>query len=171
MVGDRSRGAFADLTVREDHFPAQQARGTGSGRPGAERRRAADLVQRFRVRPSDCSKAAIPTVSGGNQQKVLFLRAIEQRPDIVVLIDTTVGVDVGAREELYAILHAEAERGVAVVLASSDFDEVAAHSDRALVLSGGTLAAALNGADLTHDRLVAEAHRPVLGRPARGEAA
>jgi ribose transport system ATP-binding protein len=164
VVGDRARGAFADLTVRENMFPTRLSL-------SVERRRAAELVERYGVRPGDCSEAAIRTLSGGNQQKVLFLRAIEQQPQVIVLIDPTVGVDVGAREELYAILHAEAARGASVILASSDFDEVAAHSHRVLVLSGGTVAAMLAGGDLTRERLIAEAHRPVRRRHAQGAAA
>ncbi len=171
VVGDRSRGAFADLTVRENMFPAGVSRsGAGMGL-GAERRRAAELVRQYKVRPGDCEEAAIRTLSGGNQQKILFLRAIEQKPSLIILIDPTVGVDVGAREELYAILHAEAERGAAVILASSDFEEIAAHSHRVLVLSGGTLAANLSQAELTQGRLIAEAHRPVMRPQTTGAAA
>jgi ribose transport system ATP-binding protein len=131
---------------------------------GYERRFANELLARHNVRPLTCADVPLRTLSGGNQQKLLFLRALERQPRFLVLVDPTAGVDVAGRKELYDMLHAQAAQGVAVILASSDFDEVAGEAHRALVLGGGRVQAILSRPDLTVARLTVEAHRPENAR-------
>lgn len=80
-------------------------------------------------------------LSGGNQQKIVFARALADRPEVAVLEDPTAGVDIGSRAILYDLMHHAARAGTAVLLISTDFEEVAAQSHRVLVLSHGTIAA------------------------------
>jgi ribose transport system ATP-binding protein len=155
VLGDRAQGGFAELTVRENLFPDA----IGGARLPQERAASADLLRRFGVRPADASEAPMQGLSGGNQQKVLFARTLARSPRVLVLIDPTAGVDIGARAELHRMLHEAADAGAAIVLGSSDFEEVAAVADRVLVVREGAAAAWLDRAEATWDRLFTEAHR------------
>lgn len=88
------------------------------------------------------------TLSGGNQQKIVLGKWLAAGPQVLLLDEPTRGVDVGARAELYARLHALAAQGLAVVFVSSDLEEVLALADRALVMHQGRIAGALAGAQL-----------------------
>lgn len=154
VLGDRAQVAFADLTLAENLFPdAPGGRG-----PSAEAARAAALLGRFGVRPAGDPGRAMAALSGGNQQKVLFARALDAGPRVLVLIDPTAGVDIGARAELHALVRAAADAGTAVLYGSSDFEEIAAVADRAVVVRPGGAAAEIAGPDLGWDRLFREAH-------------
>jgi ribose transport system ATP-binding protein len=161
VLGDRAAAAFADLTVRENLFPSRVLRASNILVPSLayERHATNRLIDHHAVRPLGCAEMPLRTLSGGNQQKLLFLRALEHQPRLLVLIDPTAGVDVAGRKDLYDMLHAQTARGVGVILATSDFDEVIAESHRVMVLSGGRVRALLSGSELTPKRLIAEAHR------------
>ena len=105
---------------------------------------------------------AISTLSGGNQQKVLLGRWLERRCDLLVLLEPTRGVDVGARQELYRLLRDLACAGTAVIVSTSDPEEVVFLADRAFVIARGTLVAEFASDELTMDRL-AEAAGLVAG--------
>ncbi len=119
---------------------------------------AARTLEDFGVRPRGASEMQIQSLSGGNQQKVLFARALAQKPKVLVLIDPTAGVDIGARAELHDLLRHAAAAGAAIVLGSSDFEEVAGISSRVLVARDGAIGAELEGDEIRWDRLFAEAH-------------
>ena len=151
VPGDRVReGAVPDLAVRENLFLAR--------RPRRERAAATELVARFDVRPRDAVERPLTTLSGGNQQKVIFARALHWRPRLLVLDDPTAGVDVGSRVQLHGFLRECAAEGAAVVLASTDFEEVAAVADRALVMRDGRVADELSRDQLTPERLARAAY-------------
>ena len=102
------------------------------------RRRVAGVVKDFEVRPLDMSLAAA-TFSGGNQQKLLLARAILGKPDVLIVDGPTIGVDVGARAQVHRILRTVAESGSGVLMISDDVDEIAALSDRVLVMRRGAI--------------------------------
>jgi len=158
VPGNRDvEGALADLSIRENLFVADEPPGgDGPGflrRPRAERELASTVAARFGVRPGDDVERPVATLSGGNRQKVVFGRAMRRRPALLVLEDPTQGVDVGSRAELHDLMRQAADAGMAIVFASSDFDEVAAEADRALVLCQGRIWGELAGDALTGDRL------------------
>ncbi len=80
---------------------------------------------------------AVGTLSGGNQQKVVFGRMLLTEPALLLLDEPTRGVDVGAKAEIYALLGRAAEQGIGVLLASSELAELVGVCDRVVVLSGG----------------------------------
>jgi ABC-type sugar transport system ATPase subunit len=116
-----------------------------------ERRLGAERTLDLRIRGD--VDAPVSSLSGGNQQKVVLGKWLARPPRILLLDEPTRGVDVGAREEIYALLTALRQRGVAVLLASSDLPEVLRLADRVLVLRQGRVAGELDAASATAERL------------------
>jgi ribose transport system ATP-binding protein len=102
----------------------------------AEQEAAREQVAALDVRPADVHRE-VRTLSGGNQQKVVLARWLLRDCRVLLLDEPTRGVDVGARSELYALVRALADRGVAVVVVSSEIPEVLGLADRVLVVSDG----------------------------------
>jgi len=105
---------------------------------GQETAIATSWIQRLSIRGGTPS-GPVTALSGGNQQKVLFARALECRPRLLLLDEPTRGVDVGSREQLYSIVSDFARRGGAVITAMSDLDELAGLVSSALVLREGSV--------------------------------
>ena len=95
----------------------------------------------------------IATLSGGNQQKVLLGRWLETGSKVLVLVEPTRGVDVGARAEIYRSIRALAAEGVGVLVVTSDYEEVVQVADRAVVMTRGAVSAHLAGDQVTVERL------------------
>ena len=121
----------------------------------------AGQVSSLRIRSPGLDTAA-GQLSGGNQQKVLVGRWLLTRPRVLLLDEPTRGVDVGARAEIYEIIHALAADGLAVVLVSSDLPELLGMSHRVLVLNQGRPAAMLAAEDATPEAVLTAA-TTVLG--------
>ncbi len=124
--------------------------------PANEERRAHSVVERFAVVVDDTGQP-IDSLSGGNQQKVLIGRLLENAPKVLILDEPTRGVDVGAKAEIYRTLRALAEAGVAILMISSELIEVVGLADRVLVMRDGGIAAHLTGADITEDAIITAA--------------
>ncbi|WP_231503026.1 sugar ABC transporter ATP-binding protein [Blastococcus sp. URHD0036] len=107
---------------------------------GAERAAAQEQVTALDVRPGDVTRE-VRTLSGGNQQKVVLARWLLRDCRVLLLDEPTRGVDVGARSEIYALIRALADRGVAVVVVSSEIPEVLGLADRVLVVAEGRVLA------------------------------
>ena len=103
-----------------------------------ERRRAAELTASLDVRPDGVTRA-VRTLSGGNQQKIVLARWLMRECRVLLLDEPTRGVDVGARSEIYQLIRSLADRGVAVVVVSSEIEEVLGLSDRVLVVREGVV--------------------------------
>ena len=157
VPGNRyAEGIASGLNVREN-LALNPALGVGAGKwvgLSRERRRAAELMARFDVRPRD-AELGVTTLSGGNQQKVVLARWMEAGCRLLVLEDPTSGVDVGARSEIYTLVTTMLVRHVAVVLISSDFEEVASLAQRALVMRRGKVVGELKGNGMSLSSLTA----------------
>ncbi|MBI0434626.1 sugar ABC transporter ATP-binding protein [Roseomonas sp. KE0001] len=105
---------------------------------------AASEAQRaaLRIRAPD-SAARVGDLSGGNQQKVVLARWLSMAPRVILLDEPTRGIDVGAKGEIYALMRALADRGVAILMISSDMEEVLGVSDRILVMHEGRISGGL----------------------------
>ncbi|KDN77399.1 sugar ABC transporter ATPase [Streptomyces olindensis] len=152
VPGDRLReGCLTELTVRENLLANPRAGGGPAPRwigPRRERARAAALIDRFAVRPRD-SETPIATLSGGNQQKVMIGRWLRADLRLLILEEPTAGVDVGAKAAIHRLLREALEAGLAVLLLSTDFEEVAGVCRRTLVFVRGAVTAELSGPALT----------------------
>ncbi len=158
------------LSVLENLFLNSRTRGVSPlqivGRT-AEIEAGRKALARFSVRPPDPAPP-IATLSGGNQQKVVVARWMESDVDLLILEEPTIGVDVGSKAEIYRDIDLAHERGRAVLIISSDFEEIQKVCHRALVFNRGVVTAEIDRADISVARLTALAAGPV---PARGAAA
>ena len=135
-----------NLTVLENLYMNPLARGIRPFQPVVRRRELSacrKALARFSVRPPDPTRP-IATLSGGNQQKVVVARWMETDVRLLILEEPTIGVDVGSKAEIYRDLRIADEGGRAVLLISSDFEEVEKVCHRALVFSRGRLTAAID---------------------------
>ncbi|QTX05865.1 sugar ABC transporter ATP-binding protein [Agromyces archimandritae] len=154
-----SESVAAGLTVRENLFLNPRVWGRRAWSACTVRReriQAHAVLAPFGVRPAD-PELSLDTLSGGNQQKVILARCFGRGREAVVLEEPTMGVDVGAKAEIYGLLGELAAAGTAVVVVSTDMEEVAKIAHRAIVMGRGRIVAELTGADLTIPGLIAAA--------------
>jgi ribose transport system ATP-binding protein len=126
----------------------------------AEQRDTQRLIDDFLIKAQGYD-APIGSLSGGNQQKVVLARWLRRRPRLLLLDEPTQGVDVRARAEIYHLIDTAAASGSAVLMVSSDFEELAAVCDRVAALWRGSLVDVIEGAELTGQRLNKLAHAAV----------
>jgi len=165
VTGNRQEeGCAADLTVRENFLANPRVDDRPMPHwisPRRERIEATALVERFSVHPRD-SEVPIATLSGGNQQKVVVGRGLRTSRRLLILEEPTASVDVGAKTEIHHLLDRALASGLAALLISTDFEEVAQVCRRALVFAGGVVTEELTGDALT----VAALTRAAAGMPA-----
>jgi ribose transport system ATP-binding protein len=176
IPGERARyGVFANLNVRSNLTISDHRRHRRFARieVGGERDEVQEWIDRLTI-VTRGGEAPITSLSGGNQQKVLVARALRLDPDVLVLDDPTQGIDIGARAQIHAVIEKCAADGMALVLVSTDSDELARLSDRVLVLVGGRVGSTLHrGPDLTPTAIDAaqldepDTHEVVVARPLR----
>lgn len=147
----KQHGLFAPLSVRANASIARLPR--RAGLPGWLDRRAvsaesAALLAQLQVRYADAEQP-MAELSGGNQQKVVIGRWLRREVAVWLLDEPTRGVDVSARRAIYTLLRARAAAGAALLVASSDYDELATLCDRVIVLSNGIVGGELTRAALT----------------------
>jgi len=128
----------------------------------AERLSAEGYVERLRIKTPSVS-TEVGALSGGNQQKVALARWLSIGPGILILDEPTQGVDVGAKAEIHALIQDLAERGLAIIMISSELPEILGMSDRVAVMHAGTVSGILSRAEATQDKIIALA----LERPSR----
>lgn len=121
-----------------------------------ETRRVAHWIGQLGIRPPG-PRREVGTLSGGNQQKVLFARWLEADSRILLLAEPTRGVDIGARRDIYRILDDLAQKGSGILLASSDLEEVVGVCDRVYVFSRGHIVAHIEGLEISQASVLAAA--------------
>jgi ABC-type sugar transport system ATPase subunit len=134
------------------------ARPLGLARPRAEARMAGAMAGRVRLKFRALGQP-VRSLSGGNQQKVVFARALAGAPRLMLLDDPTRGVDVGARAELHRLVRDLARAGAGVILTSTDLPELLDLASRILILAEGRQAALIPAAGMTPGALLAAIYR------------
>jgi D-xylose transport system ATP-binding protein len=99
--------------------------------------------------------APCDSLSGGNQQKVVISKWLMSKPKVLIMDDPTRGIDVGAKYEIYKLMNDLAEQGIAIIMISSDLEEVLGMSDRVMVMCEGRSTTTLDIADATEERIMA----------------
>ncbi|MEQ9643286.1 MAG: sugar ABC transporter ATP-binding protein [Alphaproteobacteria bacterium] len=154
----KSEGLMLPLSVRENLTLAAVETITRGG--AIDRKAEADLVDaavgQLRIK-IDTIDDAVGGLSGGNQQKVVIAKWLATKPEVLLLMDPTRGIDVGTKQELYQLLHQLAAGGTAVLLYSTDYDELIGMCDRVLIMYQGQITTELVGEQITEEAIVASA--------------
>ena len=122
---------------------------------GVERRASRSLLDRVTVTGDD--RRSVSTLSGGNQQKVLFGRALQRSRKLLIADEPTRGVDVGSRRAIYDLIVEQAANGIGVLVISSDVEEVIGLAHRVLVVRGGTIVGEFAGRAMTEENIITAA--------------
>ncbi len=155
IAGDRqSDGVFNLWSIGENITVRSLAalRKSGLIDLAAEQRLAADWKGRMAIRTPDVNNNIL-TLSGGNQQKALFARALASDASIILMDDPMRGVDFGTKQEVYAMIRAEAEKGRTFIWYTTEFDELT-HCDRAIVFRNRAISAVLGRDELSEENVL-----------------
>ncbi len=149
----RQHGVVPEMAVSANITLASLDRLSPAGALGPldrdrESRLAVEYVSKLEVR-TPATFTAVGDLSGGNQQKVALARWLATDPQLLILDEPTQGIDVGAKAEIHAIISTLAERGVAIILISSELPEIMGMSDRIAVMREGTIVRTFDRADAT----------------------
>ncbi|MEK5071600.1 sugar ABC transporter ATP-binding protein [Sporosarcina sp. FSL K6-1508] len=151
----KSEGLIVDFSVRDNlsltNFDKVSAKGIIKA--NEEKELYETMVKRLGVRTSGPNQAA-KSLSGGNQQKVVIAKWLGIEPNVLILDEPTRGVDVGAKKEIYSIINELAEKGVAILMISSELPEIIGMTDRVLVMHEGTMTAELQKTEMTQERIM-----------------
>lgn len=166
VPADRQRyGGVPSLTVEENlTLPVlgDYRRGPLLSRRAMAREARSTLAD-FQVNPSE-PRLVYSALSGGNQQKLLLAKWLQTDPRLLVLHEPTQGVDVGAREQLHALIRAAADEGMAVICASSDHEQLALLCDRVFIVAEGNLVDELVGDRISENAIAEGSYRGVTLR-------
>jgi len=151
----RHAGLITDLPIRENVTLPALERYARAGIIAFERERrgAADICQKLNVKTPSVEQRVI-NLSGGNQQKVVLAKWLALEPKVLIFDEPTRGVDVGAKAEIYALMRKLAEGGVAILMISSDMEEVLHISDRVAVMHEGSLVGILDRDECTEENIM-----------------
>jgi rhamnose transport system ATP-binding protein len=152
----RQHGVVLEMSVTANASLANLA---GVSRRGlidgpAERRKARGYVDDLRIKAASLD-AEVGSLSGGNQQKVALARWLETGPRVLILDEPTQGVDVGSKAEIHSLMGTLAERGLAIVMISSEMPEILGMSDRIAVMRAGRMAGVLDRQASTQSAILA----------------
>lgn len=172
VPGDRQKlGLVRNFTV-EENLILDSFRGAPISRKGffsfkGIRSFSSDLLERFGIKGAGLD-APVQQLSGGNQQKVLLARVLSRNIDVLIVSQPTLGLDIAAAEYVHDLLLKLRSRGTAILLISTELDEILAFSDRVAVLTGGEIRGVFHREEAERDRIgllmaghVANAHSAV----------
>ena len=156
IPGDRQKeGLFLEHTVLSNllYPKVSMHRGSFFLPRGRYQKIASGAIDAVSLIPPD-PRLMVSQLSGGNQQKVVVAKWLSLSPGVLLLNDPTKGVDVGTRQNLYAIISRLAEQGTSVLLYASDNEELIDNCDRVLIVFEGRIVKEIHGEDITEERLV-----------------
>jgi D-xylose transport system ATP-binding protein len=159
VTEDRKRyGLILEQTIRDNVTLAglRSLSGTFLTNPTRENQAAASMMRQLRVK-ANSPLTITETLSGGNQQKVVLGKWLLTKPKVLFLDEPTRGIDVGAKQEIYAEINRLAKEGLAIVLVSSELPEVLGLSDRIVVLHEGRITGEFTREEATPEKVMAAA--------------
>jgi ABC-type sugar transport system ATPase subunit len=118
-----------------------------------EKNAAQDHIKAFGIKAQSMHQE-VETLSGGNQQKVVLAKWLETHPKVLLLDEPTLGVDVGAKHDIYTLMNQWTDQGMAILLITSELQELLAMSDRIMVMHRGRITAELTKAEATQEKII-----------------
>ncbi|MET3317981.1 UNVERIFIED_ORG: ribose transport system ATP-binding protein [Peribacillus simplex] len=152
----KEEGLILDFSVRENIGLPNLKSFAPSGlvKTEDEKKFAEMMIKRLHVKTSS-TETIIGNLSGGNQQKVVIAKWIGTSPKVLIMDEPTRGIDVGAKREIYELMNELTERGIAIIMVSSELPEVVGMSDRILVVHEGKIAGELKKQEVTQEKIMA----------------
>jgi len=150
-----AEGVIPELTVRENIALAVQTKRGWLRRLSfeAQQQLATAMIAALSIATADAEKP-VRQLSGGNQQKVILARWLASRPRLLILDEPTRGIDVGAHAEIVALIRRLCKEGMALLIASSELDEIVAFSHRVAVLRDRRVVGEIAGDEITRENIV-----------------
>jgi len=151
----KTDGLFLDHSVRDNLVAASLKKHTANGlfSTASARRATRNAIDRFSVKAAS-QDTNIRYLSGGNQQKIMLAKWLETEPEILIVDEPTKGVDVGAKFQIHDELRKKAAEGMAILVVSSDFPELATLTDRIIVVREGKLVGEIGAEMATDDSIL-----------------
>ena len=151
----KAEGLVGELSVRENIMLGLQLKRGWYNLLSQEQQHklADDMIKALNIATPDAEKP-VNQLSGGNQQKVVLARSLASQPAILILDEPTRGIDVGAHAEIVALIRRLCDEGLALLVASSEFDELVAVSDRVAVLRDRKKIGEMVGDDITRENII-----------------
>ncbi|PQP89329.1 sugar ABC transporter ATP-binding protein [Paenibacillus sp. AR247] len=151
----KDEGLLLDFSIRENMVLPSLSGFTSKGFINGKREKdfVDLLVKRLQIKTQSAETAA-GDLSGGNQQKVVIAKWVGIGPKVLILDEPTRGVDVGAKREIYQLMNELTERGVAIIMVSSELPEVLGMSDRILVVHEGEISGELSSEEATQEKIM-----------------
>lgn len=152
-----ANASLLDQTLRENITLVDPGRHMTLGilRRKPERADVRIWLDRLTVKPAGQTEYTMMQLSGGNQQKVVLARWLRQEPEVLILDEPTQGVDVGAKADIHKLVDEAAAQGAAVLVASTDHEELVRVCDRVIIMRRGKVADILRGSQITADNITA----------------
>jgi ribose transport system ATP-binding protein len=151
----RNAGLIIEIPIRENITLPSLERYARAGLIAFDRERkaATDICRKMNVKAPSVEERVV-NLSGGNQQKVVLAKWLSLEPKVLIFDEPTRGVDVGAKAEIYALMRKLAENGVAILMISSDMEEVLHISDRVAVMHEGVLTGILERSECIEENIM-----------------
>lgn len=152
-----ANASLQDQTLRENITLVDPGRHMSLGilRRNPEKSDVRVWLDRLSVKPGGQTEFTMNQLSGGNQQKVILARWLRQEPEVLILDEPTQGVDVGAKADIHTLVDEAAAQGAAVLVCSTDHEELVRVCDRVVIMRRGRAAAILKGDQVTADKITA----------------
>ena len=145
--------SLEDNLVLQTYFQPEYTNKFGFLRRDNIRKKADDLIERFDIRSGQGAVTSARSMSGGNQQKAIVARELDKDPELLIAVQPTRGLDVGAIEFIHEQIVAQRDAGKAVLLVSLELDEVMDVSDRILVMYEGEIVGEFDPKKTTEEEL------------------
>ncbi|MGE7765359.1 sugar ABC transporter ATP-binding protein [Peribacillus sp. NPDC096540] len=151
----KEEGLILDFSVRENIGLPNLKSFAPSGlvKTEDEKKFTEMMIKRLHVKTSS-TETIIGNLSGGNQQKVVIAKWIGTSPKVLIMDEPTRGIDVGAKREIYELMNELTERGIAIIMVSSELPEIVGMSDRILVVHEGKIAGELKKQEATQEKIM-----------------
>lgn len=151
----KTEGLILNATVKNNLLVSYYSKSSDKHliRKKAEREICRKWIESLSIKTPD-EETVTETLSGGNQQKVVLSRWLQLNPEILILNEPTRGIDVGAKAEIYRILEEQCQKGMCVIMITSEMPELLAMSDRVIVMHDGKITGKLNREEATQERIM-----------------
>ena len=151
----KKHGALLEMTIRENisFIAVKSISKAGFVDRNADKNMAEKYIKELSIKTPSMEQLT-RNLSGGNQQKVVLAKSLASNSDIIIFDEPTRGIDVGAKKEIYVLMNELAKKGMAIIMISSEMQELLGMSDRIIVMHEGEMMGELKKEDATQEKIL-----------------